>query len=674
MRRVDVLKTAMLKLFGRTLVWTICILGSHLAWGQEPIPTASLLPATTKGYLSIRDFEEFRSKWNQTRFGAMAQDPLLKSFVEDLQEQVKNRLDEAGVRIGLTIDQLISVCGGEVCIGTIEPADAAQKHAVALIVDVRGKEQELEQLLKDLDTNMKQREATKSEVTRGTIKMSVYKVPLHRGPRTSFQAVVFVHGGQLIATDHMEVADHLADRCNGKTVPTLADDVAAFQVTLDRCAKQADTATEPDVVGFFEPLGYARVSREALGTRRTRRTDMIKALEKQGFDALQGIGGTVRLKQGDNDAEFRAFVYAPAVPAAEKDKYLLAARVLRFAGKGDLTPQPWIPANVSSYSSALWDLTGAFDYIGTLVDEVAGQEGFWGDFQDSLREDPSGPMIDLKRDIINHLGDRVTVFSDVVMPIAPESERILVAISLANPAAMEKSINRMMKNDPATEKHEFEGRIIWEIVPEEEDDFGVSFTEGDFVSIGDDDALEDEDQANAEPFLASAAISVVDGHLMISSHVDYIMDIIQRKKDAPALGTEEDLQTIEKSLQALGASETDTLRSFLRLGEISRVSYELLREGKMPESQGLFGQALNRFFASEKKGEKRQQRIKGDKLPPFDKIEKYFGPAGIYVRTEEDGWYMAGLVAGDPAQQVPPAEANEAAISTAKSESETEDK
>jgi hypothetical protein len=283
-------------------------------------------------------------------------------------------------------------------------------------------------------------------------------------------------------------------------------------------------------------------------------------------------------------------------------------------------------------------------------------------------------MIDLKRDIINHLGDRVTVFSDVVMPIAPESERILVAISLANPAAMEKSINRMMKNDPATEKHEFEGRIIWEIVPEEEDDFGVSFTEGDFVSIGDDDALEDEDQANAEPFLASAAISVVDGHLMISSHVDYIMDIIQRKKDAPALGTEEDLQTIEKSLQALGASETDTLRSFLRLGEISRVSYELLREGKMPESQGLFGQALNRFFASEKKGEKRQQRIKGDKLPPFDKIEKYFGPAGIYVRTEEDGWYMAGLVAGDPAQQVPPAEANEAAISTAKSESETEDK
>jgi hypothetical protein len=40
----------------------------------------------------------------------------------------------------------------------------------------------------------------------------------------------------------------------------------------------------------------------------------------------------------------------------------------------------------------------------------------------------------------------------------------------------------------------------------------------------------------------------------------------------------------------------------------------------------------------------REQRIPGEKLPEFDLIRHYFGPAGIYVLSEDNGWYVCGCI------------------------------
>ncbi|MCA9265069.1 MAG: hypothetical protein KDA60_14515, partial [Planctomycetales bacterium] len=247
------------------------------------------------------------------------------------------------------------------------------------------------------------------------------------------------------------------------------------------------------------------------------------------------------------------------------------------------------------------------------------------------------------KQVIAHLGERVTLITDVRQPVTPQSERLLVAISLANEAALAKSIDRIMETDPNAQKIEFDDHIIWEITPEDDefDELPVLTLDDDFVGA-DSDFFDDEFEEEEEGFLTAAAISVAKGHLLISSHVDFIEDILARQNGDPKLADTQEFKDVEKLIDALGVGEGSSGRSFIRLDEAARGSYELLRQGLMPESEGLIGKALNRVFGPEEKGMKREQKIDGSKLPPFDQIEDFFRSGGLYIHTEQDGWSLAG--------------------------------
>ena len=57
----------------------------------------------------------------------------------------------------------------------------------------------------------------------------------------------------------------------------------------------------------------------------------------------------------------------------------------------------------------------------------------------------------------------------------------------------------------------------------------------------------------------------------------------------------------------------------------------------------LLGRVLNELLAEEDE-EVRHQKIDASKLPPFDEVEQYFGPAGLIVSPERDGWFIIGAM------------------------------
>ena len=61
---------------------------------QAAKPGETLLPATTKGFLSIPDLDDFRAAFERTQLGGLVQDPVMKPFVEDLQRQLKSKLNK----------------------------------------------------------------------------------------------------------------------------------------------------------------------------------------------------------------------------------------------------------------------------------------------------------------------------------------------------------------------------------------------------------------------------------------------------------------------------------------------------------------------------------------------------------------------------------------------------
>jgi hypothetical protein len=60
----------------------------------------------------------------------------------------------------------------------------------------------------------------------------------------------------------------------------------------------------------------------------------------------------------------------------------------------------------------------------------------------------------------------------------------------------------------------------------------------------------------------------------------------------------------------------------------------------------------------------REQSIDGSKLPDFQAVRRYLGPAGLFSRSEDDGWFMTGVLlnkqalvadGGDPSAAEPSA-------------------
>ena len=636
-------------------------------------PPEKLFPDTTRGFLVIPDFRDVQVSFEKTQFGALTEHPEMKPFFDDMEEQIK-QFGQTGVRLGIDWRQIADVVSGEVALAVIEPQKHQQKHAVALIADVTGKDAAVTKLLNSIAARLKKRGAIqKQEDIRG-VELTTYSVPPQKRAQRGFEVAIFVHrykdaGGaqveQLFAVDHDGVAHDLLELVRSGSDEGTLSQVNSFQQTMARCAKEAGEL-KPQMRWFIEPLGYARVTREAIPNRKPRRNDILAAFQRQGFDALQGVGGFANLSTEQHELLVRAMVYAPGDPKSP-EKFELASRILNGAKPVPGGVQDWVPGNVSGYHTVAWDITKSFDYVDTLVDEIAGEPGFFDDLLKSLEVDPNGPRVDIVTDIVQHFGDRITLISDTTLPITPDSERLLLAISLKDPVQMEKGIHKIMENDPTAEEHSIDGKTVWLITSDEEEEIPGLDIEGGGLEFD----LGEEEEEEEDPLLAisNTAICVTEGHLIVSSHIDFIGEIIQRPaENKNRLDNAQDFQAVEAELARLNPDGADPcIRSFTRADDAVHATYELFKQGRLPESKGIVGRVLNRILAPKEKGELRKQKFDAKKLPAFQVVRQHLGPAGASIKLDPDGWTGTVIVLKTQGKDQVPG----AAVSTASTPSES---
>ncbi len=271
--------------------------------------------------------------------------------------------------------------------------------------------------------------------------------------------------------------------------------------------------------------------------------------------------------------------------------------------------------------------------------------GVWEDVLESLREQEDGPRIDLRKGLVAHLGKRVTVITDYKIPITTTSEQLLFAIEAKNPEAVAAGIKKMMQNDPTVKRRVFEGIEIWETVEEEVKDFTVEL---DLPAIPNaaptEEETDDDDDDEEERLLPNAAVTVAFGHLVVASRYEFLVKVLSEAKKQETLGRCVDFQAVSAALKQLGANGSCCVRAFSRTDEEYRPTYELIRKGKMPESESLFGRLLNSALGPNKKGVVRKQEIDGSEMPDYQVVRRSLGPAGIYVVSEPDGWFAVGVL------------------------------
>jgi hypothetical protein len=567
----------------------------------------------------------------------------MKPFIEDLVQQIESKVGRTESRLGVKPEDLKDVHGGEVVIGTIQPGGDAKQHALALIIDVTGHAAQANKLLADIAKKMKAKGAQSTTRTTSGVSLVTYVLPRARGETETQKTVYFMHDNVLVGVDHEVAAQEILTRLLDPKQKSLKDD-AAYQATMTR-VRAAAGDSQPHLRWFAEPFGYVESLRASAGGRKKRGTDLLKVLANQGFSAIRGLGGFVEFATAENELVHRTFIYAP--PANKTgEKYNLAARMLEFPNSKDGAPPAWMPHQSTNYLTLHWKMQEAFEYSKTLVDEVAGAPVF-EDIMDSLKNDPNGPRVDLRQGLVRHLGERAIFFADYRLPITTSSERWLVALEVKDPAAVQATIDKAMKADPDAKKRVIGTHTVWEIIeqkaPAEVEELNIA-SPG-FGEFGKEEEEEEEEQG---PLLSHAAFTTGFGQLLVASHMDYLEEVLNRGVSQQALENTTDFVMVNHALTKIGAGQ-DAVRYFSRMDKEFHTTYELIKQGKMPESESLLGDALNRLFAPDEKGTLREQQIRGNKMPDYEKVRVYLGPAGLYVQSEDNGWLVAGCVLKKPA-------------------------
>ena len=620
------------------------LLSSPLVWAV--VPAEKLVPMTTKGFVSVADMDRLTNDFNETQFGRLLADPVMKPFSDDLKRQLQQKWAKQYEPLGITWEDLSTVPTGEVAMARVLMGE--KQSAAVVIADVTNNAKNTAAFLAKVDEKMKTKGANKTTDRHGDIDLTIYLRGMEDGKTQT--SILFVHPlhQQLVVTDDLGVARGIIKRLGGDTKDSLAG-VKAYQRVIEQSTKaQGDPV--PHLKWFVDPFGYVDAVRAANPSQEKKKgRDMAEILRNEGFTAVEGIGGLVTLTEGPNDIMHRTMVYAPAVERASDDnpdKYDLAMRMLSFPNGDTHEPPNWIPRGLATFASLNADIINGFEHSKTLVNRIADDEIF-EDVLESLKIDPAGPQVDVRKEIVANAGEHVMVLSNYQVPITTDSERLLVCISLTNVEPVRQALNKIMENDPNARKHTIgkDKMVVWEIVDEEvelpEFELELGFEETDEIA---------GDQAKDEK-LPNSAAAVAHGHLIVGSHLDFLVKVLEEAENRNSLVGSVDYQIVQAALAKMGA-ESDAVRTFSRTDEEFRSTYELLRQGKMPEGKSMMAKMLNMILDDGDDETIREQQLDGSKLPEFQVVRRYLGPAGNYVRSLEDGWLASGCILSSEQLQV----------------------
>jgi hypothetical protein len=181
--------------------------------------------------------------------------------------------------------------------------------------------------------------------------------------------------------------------------------------------------------------------------------------------------------------------------------------------------------------------------------------------------------------------------------------------------------------------------VIWEIQNEEENPDEANFRNFGF-------GAPNTKQQQSQPVLEKWAVAVYQDHLLVSSHVTMIQDLMDGPEDLCKKNQDRE-GPILKILRGFVKSESSILR-WTDPTIAWRVKYDLLRDGKLKDSTSVLASLLRRandeLEKSKKSGEEDKLLITGGTLPSFQFAAPYFGLLGTVVETKDVGWQMTNVM------------------------------
>jgi hypothetical protein len=616
----------------------------------------TIFPATTRAWISISDFRGMQQRFQKSPYGQLVNDPAMKTFVDHLREQISKNGKQRLAKLGLTLEDLEKIPGGELAAAAVEVEGG--RLATILLVDTTGHEAEATALVERITGRLLEQKAVKITVAGAPPQLTVYELPpdpndVRADVPAKQRRVAFATAPQalLVGDDAVQVGQALSVLAQGRK--DSLSTVESYKAIVEQCGA-AVPATAAPIRWFVDPLKFAAAYQATNPPREKKKgPDYVAILGRQGFDAIKAAGGLLVLNEGPHALRHHTLIYAPPLPGRDPDsaeRFDLAARMLRFPNAAGLAPAAWVPRDVGGWAAMQWDVQTAFGSAESLVDDIVGDKGVFDDVIASLKEDPDGPQVDVEKDLVACLGKQASVITDHMEPVTTDCERIVIAMETIDEARVAATIAKVMDADSDMRKIDLAGHVAWELIDHSMEIPKLEVeTPGGAVTHADEDANDEAHRRRQRlrekegRLLPHSTVTVAKGHLLIASHRDILERVLTAEGGPNSLATAADFAAIQAELGTFVSAAT-AARGFGREEKAIRPTYELLRQGDMPKSKSLFGQLLNDMLGDGKPGTVREQKIDGSTLPEFDVVRRYFGTTGLAMETKSQGWYVVGLV------------------------------
>ena len=618
------------RLFGLTIA--MVLLGGNIVRAQSAY---EMMPPRAQAAVWIRDTSALLNAWDRTELAQLAKDDSIAPFFEEKRQEIEKRFMDAGWRLNIQPEDVSEFLTGQLGLAwASSPETPIKPYTLVLIADIDEDPKANQDMMKKLEAKLLEQNAKKSRLQHSNVDVVKYELPRRPGAdlnkRESYLAIV---SGKLLASDDLKEMKQLIERAQGTAkAPSLADD-SEFQQSR-ALAKISGTG---HAEYFVRPIGFAKVIRSIGGSNSKSDTDMIAALEKQGFDAISSICGEMTVGGEDLDIRHHGYVHA-------KMPLTKSARLLDFPNRATGSIPNFISENVSSLLVTYWDANKAFWAAEGIVDEIAGTNGVFNEVIKGIAKDVNGPQIDIEKVLPNFTNDIFSVADSRPGPAEIDSRRNMMAFKLRDPEMMRSTLERAMRGEPDAEEEDFQGQQIWKVVhPEEEP---LDFSQDDFGDFG-APPVEAGNEAN-QPWLSTWAITVYGDYLLFASHVDLLREAITlgaQAETAPILETADYQRVVSAINEHFGEDPAAGWR-IVRSSIAYRVQYELFRKGELKRSQSMLASLLDRLLKNTETEEDEVQKINGSGLPAFETLQPYLQPGGFIIRTTENGWEFDGMVLG----------------------------
>jgi len=569
-----------------------------------------LLPYNTVLYLRIHSVPEFLEKLDETSLGAIKTDPAVQPIWDQFYNDLLTAFPQIEDELGVTLEDLLDIPQGEFSI-SLSVTDTGTPM-FAMIADVGDNTETVAKLVERAEFEHIENAGDLEEQVIGETDVTVF-----RQPGDDDDVVVFNKDESIVICSSTIMAEHIVAVWEGTA--TEADRVLADNRKFtDIMRSSVGTGGEfPHLSWYADPYTLVNaVTRDNFSAQA-----VIALLPTLGVDGFKAFGGTAILApEGfDSISHFHVALGSPRRGVLN----------LITLGEGEMTPEPWVPADVVTYSTLYWDFDKMYNELTSLVDSILGEGYFENLVETNINLNAD---IDFKADVIEQLGGRVTLLGTVIPPARVNSFSRLMAIKLSEESKLEETADEVMARFPFFTKEEHEGNAYYRIAgpggPGGPPRAGAEARPGQDGATQQNPVQESAQQNFRRP---TPSIAFFNGYLLVTDAEEFLFAAFDTGSGAlENLASQDDYQIVAEELSKQSRDSAPSMVSFSRPELALKMVFDLVTGenaqgfiAENAESNPLFG-ALDRAYTDHG-------------IPDYEEIAKHLAPQGALLFNKETG-------------------------------------